>query len=190
MHRYFTHRRWFHMVVLMGIVGLIAVLSVADSYAYTKLQVLLPGEMAAPGTATGKTGTPMAQTLGIPFNVTVRACDNAWNTDPTVTNLIRLGSTDESATLPGPTALVTGEVELVVVMNSAGSFTVSATDDSDPTILEATSAFVEVHAVQGFEFSRINQKNQYAGVPMSISLWAVDANGDVVSGFSGSVSLV
>ncbi|UCH82886.1 MAG: hypothetical protein JSW50_10450 [Candidatus Latescibacterota bacterium] len=190
MHRYFTHRRRIDMVALVSIVGLMVLLSSADSYAYTKLQVLLPGETAAPGTPSGKTGAPLAQTLGIPFNVIVRACDDSWNTDPTVTNIVRLGSTDESATLPGPTALTAGEVELVVVMNAAGSFTVSAVDDSDPTIPEATSTLVDVYAVQGFEFSRINQKNQYAGVPMPITLWAVDANGDVVVGFSGTVRLV
>jgi len=187
---YLEHHGHVRMFVWVGIVGLIVALGAADSYAYTKLQVLLPGESAAPGTASGKTGAPMAQTLGIPFNVIVRACDDTWNTDPTVTNLIRLESTDASATLPGPTALTAGEIELVVVMNSAGSFAVSASDDSDPTIPEAGSALVQGYAVQGFKFSRISQKNQYAGVPMPITLWAVNANGDVVSGFSGTVRLV
>ena len=36
---------------------------------YTRLQVLLPGESAAPGTTSGKTGTPRAQTDGVPFTV-------------------------------------------------------------------------------------------------------------------------
>src|SRR5439155_17257612 len=42
-----------------------------DPGAFTKLQVLAPGETAAPGTATGKTGTVTAQTAGAAFNVTV-----------------------------------------------------------------------------------------------------------------------
>ena len=47
--------------------------------AFAKLQVLVPGETAAPGSATGKTGTPTAQTAGTPFNVTVNAVDANWN---------------------------------------------------------------------------------------------------------------
>ena len=47
--------------------------------AFAKLQILLPGETAAPGTATGKTGTPSAQTAGGAFNVTVNAVDANWN---------------------------------------------------------------------------------------------------------------
>jgi hypothetical protein len=182
------HRGLVRMAVLGVFLGILAVS--ADSYAYTKLQVLLPGETAAPGTPTGKIGVPRAQTVGLPFNVLVRACDDSWNTDSSVTNLIRLGSTDESATLPGSTALVAGEIHLTVVMNAGGSFTVSATDESDPTIPEAVSSVVLVYAIQGFEFSRISQKNQYAGVSMPITLWAVDGSGSVVTGFSGPVRLV
>ena len=46
---------------------------------YTRLQVILPGESAAPGTPSGKSGTPLAQTAGVPFSITVRACDDQWN---------------------------------------------------------------------------------------------------------------
>src|SRR5439155_17371655 len=47
--------------------------------AFSKLQLLAPGETASPGSATGKTGTPAAQTAGTPFNVSVRAVDANWN---------------------------------------------------------------------------------------------------------------
>src|SRR6185503_2491897 len=40
---------------------------------FTKLQLLVPGETAAPGTSSGKTGTPSGQTVGSPFPVTVSA---------------------------------------------------------------------------------------------------------------------
>jgi len=39
----------------------------------------VPGETAAPGTATGKTGAPTAQPAGTAFNVTVRSVDADWN---------------------------------------------------------------------------------------------------------------
>src|SRR5262249_30285952 len=44
-----------------------------------KLQVLTPGETAAPGSSSGKTGTPMAQTAGTAFTVTVNSVDANWN---------------------------------------------------------------------------------------------------------------
>src|SRR5439155_23157276 len=47
--------------------------------AFAKLQLLGPGETAVPGTPTGKTGTPTAQTAGAAFTVTVNAVDANWN---------------------------------------------------------------------------------------------------------------
>jgi hypothetical protein len=161
----------------------------AQAQTFTRLQVLLPGETAAPGTGSGKLGTPDDQVAGVPFTVTVRACDNSWNSVTSVTDVVSLTSTEAGAGLPGPTALTSGTVSLTVTLNAGGSFTISATDDSDPTIPEATSAPVAAMVLQGFEFSRINQKNQYAGVPMAISLWAVDPNGDTVTGYDGPVDL-
>ena len=55
---------------------------------YSRLQVLLPGETAAPGTPSGKTGAPAEQVVGIPFSITIRACDSTWNTVTTVGNSI------------------------------------------------------------------------------------------------------
>ena len=156
---------------------------------YTQLQVLLPGETAAPGTGSGKLGTPQTQTVGVPFALTVRACDDSWNTVTSITNAVTITSSDASATLPGSVSLSGGTVDLQVTFNAAGDFTISATDNSDLTIPEATSAIVSAMLLQGFEFARINQKNQYAGVPMTIGLWAVDPNGDVVTGYDGPVSL-
>src|SRR5262249_30907316 len=47
--------------------------------AFSQLQLLVPGEAAAPGTASGKTGTPSAQSVGTGFGVTVNAVDPFWN---------------------------------------------------------------------------------------------------------------
>ena len=148
----------------MALLGMVAVLTLtAGSVAaqpYTQLQVLLPGETAAPGTGSGKLGTPQAQTVGVPFAVTVRACDDSWNTVTSITNAVTITSSDASATLPGSVSLSGGTVDLQVTFNASGDHTVSATDNSDPTIPEATSAIVSAMLLQGFEFARISQKNQ------------------------------
>ena len=162
--------------------------SVAAAGPYTKLQVLLPGEAAAPGTGTGKSGAPVGQTVGVPFSVTVRACDSSWNLVTSITNSITLTATDGSASLPPSFSLSGGTATATVTLNSAGQFTISADDNSDPTIPLATSSSVVSLLLQGFEFSRITQKNQYAGQPMAIDVVAVDPNGSQV-GYSGPVSL-
>jgi len=155
---------------------------------YTRLQVLLPGESPAPGTGTGKSGAPTSQTVGVPFTVTVRACDNTWNLVNTITNSITLTSTDGSASLPSSFTLTAGAATRQVTFNAAGSFTISADDNSDPTIPLATSSSVAAMLLQGFEFSNISQKNQNAGQPMSITLRAVNPGGQQVP-YNGPVSL-
>jgi len=155
---------------------------------YTKLQVLLPGESPAPGTGTGKSGAPQSQTVGVPFNVTVRACDNSWNLVTTVTNSVNLTSTDGSASLPGAFSLASGTKTVQVTLNAAGSFTFSAKDNSDPTIPQATSSSVASMLLQGFTFSSITQKNQNAGSPVNVTIRAVNPSGQTV-GYNGPVSL-
>ena len=71
--------------------------------AFTKLQILAPGESAAPGTTTGKTGTAAAQTAGASFNVTVKAVDANWNLVTSANGsgfTIHVVSSDPNATLP------------------------------------------------------------------------------------------
>jgi hypothetical protein len=104
----------------------------------------MPGETAAPGTPSGKSGSPRPQVAGIAFDVTVRACDSSWNTITSVGNSILITSSDVSATLPSPAQLVSGQQVFQVTFNAAGSFNVLAHDQTDNTIPDGTSASVAV----------------------------------------------
>src|SRR5439155_23864327 len=75
---------------------------------FAKLQILVPGETAAPGTALGKTGTPTAQTAGAAFTVTVNPEDADSNLVNTLTDTGAITSSDTNAGLPGRAALVAG----------------------------------------------------------------------------------
>ncbi len=161
----------------------------AAAQTVTRLQVLLPGEQAAPGTVAGKIGVPSAQTVGVPFDIVVRACDDQWRTVAGVSDVVHIASSDAGATLPADGPLSDGEATLTVALNAAGDFTFSAGDVSDPTLPVATSASVQALVLQGFVFSEIHQKNQYAGQPMQIELWAVDPAGQPVSGYHGPIQL-
>src|SRR5206468_10660809 len=71
-------------------------LETVNAGAFVKLQLLVPGETAAPGTTTGKTGTPTARTSGAAFNVTVNAVDANWNVVNSVTHTVGLTITDSN----------------------------------------------------------------------------------------------
>jgi hypothetical protein len=109
---------------------------------FTKLQVLLPGESAAPGTATGKTGTPDPQLVGIPIPVTVNAVDANWNQATSASDTIHITSSDGTATLPADAPLSGGTATFQVILNTAGTATVTASDVDDPAKTPNTSASV------------------------------------------------
>lgn len=114
--------------------------------AFVKMQILVPGETADPGTATGKTGTPAAQAVGAPFTVTVNAVDADWNVVSS-TNTVRITSSDGAASLPPDAALVAGTKDFVVTFNTAGSRTVTASNLSDGSKTASTSPSITVAAV-------------------------------------------
>jgi hypothetical protein len=162
---------------------------------FAKLQILVPGETAAPGTATGKTGTPTAQAAGAAFTVTVRAVDVNWN-PVTSTNVVGISSSDAAANLPANAALVAGAMTFTVTLNTLGSKTVIATDITDGTKTANTSAaiivngaFAKLQVIVPGETAAPNTTTgktgtpnaQTAGVAFTVTVNAVDANWNVVS---------
>ena len=184
-----AHSRRFTLSTALAAILLAACTGAAFAGPYTRLQVLLPGETAAPGTSTGKTGTPAAQTSGVPFSITVTACDNTWTPVTTVTNVVQILGSDASATLPSPSQLTAGRATFQVTFHAGGTFTLYAHDQTDGTIPDGASAAVRSLVLEGFEFSRITQKNQYAGTPMTITVIARDPNGAQVTGYNGPVRI-
>jgi hypothetical protein len=110
---------------------------------FTRLQVLLPGEIAAPGTAFGKTGAAFAQITNTPFTVTVHAVDANWNLIDT-NDVIRLTSSDSNANLPGNAALVAGSATFSVILTTFGFATITATNLTHPTIAIGASPEIAV----------------------------------------------
>jgi hypothetical protein len=179
------------------VIGVLLVAGVSRPAAagpFTRLQVLLPGESAAPGTLSGKTGSPQAQVAGIPFSITVRACDAQWYTVTSVTDAVQILSSDQSATLPGVAQLASGSRTFTVTLNAGGSFTIFAHDQTDGTIPDGSSSPVSVSVLKGFTIAVPTRPNgrtvtQTAGGAFQITVNAVDANGNRVTGFSGAVNV-
>src|SRR5439155_948183 len=118
---------------------------VVSPAAFAKLQQLVPGEIAAPGTATGKTGTPTERTADTAFNVTVNAVDACWNLVSS-THTVGITATDPNDTNPANAALSAGTRTFALTFKSAGSWTVTATDITDGTKTANTSPSITATA--------------------------------------------
>src|SRR5207249_1168662 len=112
---------------------------------FAKLQVLAPGETAAPGSTSGKTGTPTGQTAGTAFNVTVNAVDGNWNLINT-NDTAAITSSDANAVLPSNAALSSGTKSFSVTLKTAGTATVTASNATHSAIGINTSSAITVSA--------------------------------------------
>src|SRR5664280_957134 len=157
--------------------------AIAVNGAPAKLQLLVPGETAAPGTTTGKTGTPTAQTAGTPFTVTVNAVDANWNVVSS-TNIVGITTSDPAATLPANAALVAGTRTFSVTLNTVGSRTVTATDITDSTRTASTSPAITVALGSAVKLGFTSQPGSSAiNVPFTIQpvVAIQDAGGNTIS---------
>jgi hypothetical protein len=108
------------------------------------LQVLLPGQTARGGTASGYSGEPTAQNAGSQFVARIRAVDSYWNLVPDVTDRVSLESTDLFAGMPAETTLTGGEISVPVTLYSCGMQTITSTDLDNGSISAHTSRPVEI----------------------------------------------
>jgi len=173
--------------------------------AFTALQVLVPGEVAAPGTPGGKTGTPNALVAGTSFNVTVNAVDAYWNVIKTATDLVGLTSSDSNAAMPANVALVSGTKVMSVTLKTAGSATVTASDltnsskssSTSPSIAVNTASFSKLQilapgeaAAPGTVAGKIGTPAaQTVGTSFNVIINAVDANWNPIANVNDIVGL-
>ena len=112
--------------------------------AFAKLQVLMPGQMAAPGTTSGNSGMATAQTAGMAFNVTVYAVDATWNLIST-NDTVHLTSSDCPGGVAGQCG-AGGRRTLTdsVTHKTSGSQTVTASDVTHTGIGSGTGTAITV----------------------------------------------
>ncbi len=113
---------------------------------FAKLLVLLPGETADPTSPTGKTGTPAAQQVGVPFTVVVNAVSDDWHLITSITDTIHLVSSDPGSFWPIDAAMSSGTVTFAdpngFTIYNPGTWTLTATDVTDPTKTGTSSPVV------------------------------------------------
>jgi len=173
--------------------------------ALVKLQLLMPGEIAAPATPTGKAGVASPQTAGTPFNATINAADAYWNVIKTVTDTIGIGSSDNNAALPANAALINGTKTMSVTLKTTGSATITANDIANSSITGSTSPSIAVNAgafaklqilapgetaAPGTATGKTGTAAvQTAGTTFNVAINAVDANWNRISTINDVVGL-
>jgi hypothetical protein len=107
---------------------------------FSKLQVLWPGETNAPGTVTGKVGTPLPQQSGVPIDITINGCDSAWYIVSS-TDTVHLTATPDGAFLPPDTDLVNGTVTISQnLLLGSGTWTITASDLDNTNVVNGVSS--------------------------------------------------
>jgi hypothetical protein len=170
----------------------------------SKLQVLLPGEAAAPGTTTGKTGTANSQAAGVAFNIVVNAVDAYWNVVTSVSDAVHLTSSDGAATMPlSDLHLSLGTRTISVTLNTAGSQTITADDTTNGAVANGTSSSVTVtsfaHLVIVVPGETLNvgtapgktgsPTDRTAGQTFNVDVYAMDSTWHVVTGVTDTIRL-
>ena len=145
---------------------------VVNAGAFTKLQLVLPGQTAAPGTASGGSGLSgavAAQITGQPFNATVNAVDDNWNVTA-ATDTIAMTSSDGAAAFSpsASAALVAGTKTFGVTLNTAGNQTITATDSTDGSKTAATGSVTA---------SVVEFRSQATGLWSDTNTWQVSLDG-------------
>ncbi|KAA3613867.1 MAG: hypothetical protein DWQ05_16460 [Calditrichaeota bacterium] len=156
---------------------------------FNKLQVLLPGENATPGVSPGKNGLPNDQQTGIQFNVLIQAVDANWNLVNSISDSVKLFSTDSLALFSERSKMTSGKATFTSIMGLAGTHTFTAFDISDESKLSGLSSAFNVNPgnLDHFVFDTISE--QIAGNAFSVKITAVDGAGSPVAGFNGHAKI-
>jgi len=94
--------------------------------AYTRIDVLLPGESGDPCAAGFRTGDRGRPGTNLPFPLNVRALDRYGNVKAGVRDTVSFSATTNDVVLPGPTALVSGQAAVQLTYTDYGTSTVRA----------------------------------------------------------------
>jgi hypothetical protein len=157
-----------------GVAGQTTLTVNAGSFA--QLQLLVPGETAAPGSASGYMGTPSMQDVNGAFNVTVNAVDQYWNLVNTATDTVEITSTDPQAALPSNAALQAGagtfNLTLETVSYNPATTTLTASDVTNSGMSAGTSPPIPVIVVYT---ASLSPANAATGLPTVYTLTVSNA---------------
>src|SRR5262249_55861728 len=126
----------------------------------------------------------------IPASVVVSALDQFGNVATGYTGTIHFASSDPQAVLPADytfTAADAGRHTFTATLNTDGTQTLSVTDTANPAF--SSQAQISVITVVPASFELFASPTATAGVAQTYVLVALDATGNVLTGYTGTVHL-
>ena len=132
--------------------------------------------------------SPSTVIQGVPFNITVNAFDSFGNAATTYTGPVSFNSGDGAAVLPGNSALVAGTGTFSVTLNTLGTQSIDVHDVASPGITGNTGPItVQPGGVTHFGLSA--PATAMAGDTVNVTVTALDALNNVVTGYTGTVKI-
>ncbi|MBM4131132.1 hypothetical protein FJ250_08895, partial [bacterium] len=155
-----------------------------------RVQLLVPGMTAAPGSVAGHEGGPASQAATSPFDISVRATDQWWNPVPSA-HRVRVVSSDSWATTPLDLTLAGGAAQGSVALATTGGQTLTAWDLDDAAVQSMITPPIAVTAAAASHFRFAGLPGSLtAGGPVTVTIRAVDALGTTIPTFDGDALLV
>jgi hypothetical protein len=151
------------------------------------------GGTGSVGTATHFSVTaPASTTAGSAFSITITALDSSNNIATNYTGSVHFSSTDALAGLPANYAFTTTDAGAhtfnTIILKTAGTQTVTATDLSASTITGKASVSVSPAAVSQFRVSGFPSPTT-AGVANNFTVTALDPFGNRATGYRGTITI-
>jgi hypothetical protein len=132
-------------------------------------------------------GFPSPTTAGFPQNLTITAQDQYGNIATSYSGTVQFTSTDPNAVFPlNNVTLTSGTGTFSATLKTAGTQSITATD-STRTSLTGTQSGITVNPAAASAFIIEAPATVAPGVPISFTVTAVDANGNVATGYSGTI---
>ena len=137
-------------------------------------------------------GVPSTITAGVSSSFTLTAIDTCGNRTPSYTGTVNFTSTDPKATLPASYTFVAGDAgsqSFPATLFTAGTRSLKATDSVSSSI-SGTESNIKVVAATAVSLSVSGIPNpEIAGVWHILTISAVDAYGNVATGYTGTIQL-
>lgn len=130
---------------------------------------------------------PGTVTAGLPYNVSVTAKDAYGNIAIGYTGTIGVTSSDSQAVLPAAGPLSNGSGTFPVTLKTSGAQTISVADTVNPTLNASGSIPVSAAAATHLNVVVTSGSTVTAGAASSITVTALDAYGNVATGYAGTV---
>jgi hypothetical protein len=133
---------------------------------------------------------PASVTTGSSFLVTVTALDATGHTATGYSGTVQLASTDSQAVLqPASAALANGVGTFLATLKSVagGPWTISVKDTQAPTIAGTSDKITVTPAAASFFTVVAPAGTKTTGAPFSATVTALDAFGNIASGYGGQV---